>query len=534
MIKGINSSMTDQQYFELLCQRIYDASVNIAHTYDEYLRFAFVCSMFGEVGRQWFHKLCAFDAKYDTTQADSQFDNCQKTSRHEITLGTLVHMAEQHGIDISVPKEAKANRGRPRKTDAQREAERKNKFERVSQFLNSGFKFRYNVLSERIEVKHEEEDWREFDDRELNGVFTMLHSSNINVSKDNLSAYIDSGVFSSPYNPAEEYAKSLNPWNRRTDYIRRVFDYLCLEEGSDIEFLYECFKLYYVDMVACGIGLDVKNQLMLVLAGEKEGTGKTEFVLRLLPPYLSHYLASPVQLSKFKDKDESLATANNLLFFLDEISLNRQTFNKLKNMVGGAGANITNERAPYGHNAKVRKVHTSFAATTNHIDFLPEDLGDRRFLVLHVVGSKPYDKMPIEKAFAQAYYLATHPRMFSTKIEPEMMARLKEINWKYVAEDICTAVLPTVLREPRQGEQGQTVIVGQIIAWMTSRTGPNKEYTPQKVNAALKKLKIMPIKRGRRGNVYLVKRLMYDDLMREGEQPANEELKKEIEPELPF
>ena len=31
------NSMTDQQYFELLCQRIYDASCNIAHTYDEYL-----------------------------------------------------------------------------------------------------------------------------------------------------------------------------------------------------------------------------------------------------------------------------------------------------------------------------------------------------------------------------------------------------------------------------------------------------------------------------------------------------------------
>ena len=58
----INSNMTDQQYFELLCQRIFDASVNIAHTYEEYLRFAFVCSMFGDVGREWFHRICALDA----------------------------------------------------------------------------------------------------------------------------------------------------------------------------------------------------------------------------------------------------------------------------------------------------------------------------------------------------------------------------------------------------------------------------------------------------------------------------------------
>ena len=91
------NSMTDQQYFELLCQRIYDASCNIAHTYDEYLRFAFVCSVFGEIGREWFHKICASDEKYDVRKCNTQFDNCQKTTRHEITLGTLVHMAQEIG-----------------------------------------------------------------------------------------------------------------------------------------------------------------------------------------------------------------------------------------------------------------------------------------------------------------------------------------------------------------------------------------------------------------------------------------------------
>lgn len=533
MKNKMDSNLTEQQYFELLCQRIYDASVNLAHTYDEYLRFAFVCSTFGETGRQWFHKICGFDAKYDARKADEQFNNCQKTSRHEITLGTLVHLAEQKGIDTTPPKEPKPRRGRPRKTEAEREEERRNLFEQVSQLLRTDYQFRYNILSERIEVKHGEDAWCDFDDRELNSVLTRMHSDNVKVSKDNLATYINSGEFSTPYNPVEEYAKALKPWNRRTDYIRRVFDHLHLEEGTDVEFLYECFKLYFVCMVGCGAGLDVKNQLMLVLAGEREGCGKTEFVLRLLPPALNRYLASPVQLSTFKDKDESLATANNLLFFLDEISLNRQTFNKLKNMVGGAGANVTNERAPYGHNAKVRKVHTSFAASTNHLDFLPEDLGDRRFLVLHVEGSDNYDDMPIDRAFAQAYYLATHPRRFSTRITPEMMARLKEINWKYVAEDICTAVIPTVLRRPDVGEQQQAVTVGVIIGWLTSRTGANREYTPQKVNAAMKKLKFTP-KRSNRGKLYFVVRLTADDVKHESEKLANQEVKKEEEADIPF
>ena len=149
MNKKINS-MTDQQYFELLCQRINDASCNIAHTYDEYLRFAFVCSTFGEIVMTRFHKICAFDEKYDVRNCDTQFDNCQKTTRHEITLGTLVHIAQEHGIDVSIPEEAKPRRGRPRKTDEEREEERSNQFEQVSQFLNNEYSFRHNIISERI------------------------------------------------------------------------------------------------------------------------------------------------------------------------------------------------------------------------------------------------------------------------------------------------------------------------------------------------------------------------------------------------
>ena len=506
-------TQTEETYFELLCQRINDAGVNIAHTYDEYLRFACVCSLYGETGRQWFHRLCAFDGKYDAKKCDEQFDNCLKSSRHEITLGTLVEMARSNGVDVKKPK------GRPSKSEAQKDEEHKAVFEQVREFLHREFDFRYNILSERIEVKENEGEWHDFDDRALNTILTKLHSSNVRVSKDNLSTYVNSGCFSTPYNPVNEYVKSLKPWNRRTDYIAKVFGHLHLEKGSDVKTQLEGFKLWLVNLLACALELDVVNQLILVLAGEKEGTGKTEFILRLLPPSLRQYLHNATQLSSFKDKDEPLAMAHNILFFLDEIQLNRQTFNKLKNMVGGAGAKTVTERAPFAHNATVRKVHASMAATTNHIDFLPEDLGTRRVLVLPVVGSDNYDNLPIDKAFAQAYYLATHPHKFSTKISPELIARLKEINRKYVNEDICSAIIPTVLRQPKEGEKAQAVLSGEIIEWMTAKTGMNREYNARNVNAAMRKMGFVPTK-SNKGNVYVVKRIMHDELTREGESLA--------------
>ena len=112
-------------------------------------------------------------------------------------------------------------------------------------------------------------------------------------------------------------------------------------------------------------------------------------------------------------------------------------------------------------------------------------------------------------------------------------ARLKEINWKYVAEDICMAIIPTVLRKPDVGEQQQAVTTGVIIGWMASRTGMNREYTPQKVNAAMKKLQFKP-KKTNKGNVYFVVRLLADDLKHAGELLANQEFKKEVEADIPF
>lgn len=445
--------------------------------------------------------------------------NCQAVANEIVNQGSKIQSVTTPtnggGVENVLEFEVtKPKRGRPRKTETEREKERQNQFELVSKYLNNEYEFRYNALSERVEVRQVGEKWSDFDDRKLNEILTSLHSGNVKVSKDNLNTYINSGIFSRPYNPVVEFIASLKPWNRRTDYIRQVFNYLHLEEGADVEFLFECFKLFFVCFVACAADLEISNQLMLVLEGEDEGTGKTEFIFRLLPPQLKSYITAPKLLTNYQNKDESLATAQNIIFFLDEILLNRHTFNKLKNMVAGAGSKFTNDREAYGHNAKVRTVHASFAATTNHVEFLPEDLGSRRFLVLPVVSSDDYSTMPIEKAYAQAYYLATHPRLYSTRIKPEMMAKLKEINRKYVSDDLCSAILPTILRKPKEGEKGQIALSGEIISWLRDKIGRDEEFSPQKVNSAMRKMGFKP-KKTNKGNVFYVKKILPKELEEE-------------------
>ena len=523
-------NFTDLEKLELYAQQIHDSGIDITQNQKEWTEIAYVCASQGEAGRNAFHLISSLYPGYSYEECNKHYTYCLKTSKNSLSLGTLVKFAENHGIELMLPT---PKRGRPRKTDEVREEERKNQFEQVSTFLNDNYQFRYNTLSERVEVKLSDGEWYDFSDRELNEVVTRMHENNVKGSKEGVDTYVNSNVFSTPYNPVVTYLESLKPWSGRVDYIRKVFDYLHLEEDADVEFLFECFKLWFVCFVGNAADLNIVNQQIIVLMGEKEGTGKTEFILRLLPKPLQQYIHSAVQLSNYKDKDELLALPHNMIFLLDEISLNQQTFNKLKNLVGGAGANIVTERVPFGHYSNLRKPHASFAATTNHIDFLPDDLGNRRFLVLPVISSNNYDDMPIDKAFAQAFYLATHPRRFSTKISPQMITRLKEINQKYVSKGVCEAVLPTVLRKPYAGEQGQAVTAGEIIAWLTTRTGPNRDYTPRKVNAAMRKSGFKP-EHSNKGNVYIVKRVMSEELKREGEMLANQDVKQVDEQLLPF
>ncbi len=134
---------------------------------------------------------------------------------------------------------------------------------------------------------------------------------------------------------------------------------------------------------------------------------------------------------------------------------------------------------------------------------------------------KDYKSINQERAFAQAYYLATHPKAFPLGITTEETEKLKEINQKYVQQDLLTALLPTVLRQPKEGEQAQAATTGEIIGWLTSRNGPNRDFTPTKVGIAMKKLGYVAIKTNA-GKQYLVVRVFLEDLTQEGKNIANQ------------
>lgn len=546
MIKELNSKKgstmnhyTDFEHVELVLQRIEAVRVDITSDYDKWMRIAFAfANSFGEDGREFFHRVSRFWVKdgkcYSHKECDEKYDNCLRTRQGRNSVASFFEYAKEYGIDVSLPK------GRRPKSEEEKQEEEKNRFQRIIKWLEPRYEFRRNIISEQVEIRCKDmdgNDWQDMDDAKKDTLLTYLHAESIYVAKGNLESYISSEMLAPRTNPIREYAESLKPWNtRQKDYITELFEHLNIT-SENREQLLRLAKKWFVTMVMRACDLDdpedptSKNELMIILAGDKEFTGKTTFVKLMLPAKLRRYESNNIQLSNFKDKDELLPLSRNIIALCDELTVNRTTLNKLKNYVGGATATYTTERTQYGHFTARRKVRASWIATTNkEVGLLPESTGSRRFLVMHVTDrGRDYKSMNQNRAFAQAYWLATHPEKFSAKLTTEEVMWLKEVNEQYVEEDTLAALLRSVLREPEKGEKALAADTGMIRTWLYGRYGLSHDYTSIKIGQAMKKLGIAPHKTNR-GQRYLVVQVKSDDAKKESEDLAAQILNSEKEP----
>jgi len=86
---------------ELVISRIEAACTDITSSYSDWLNIGFaLADEFGEGGRDFFHRISKFYAKYSLTDCNRQFDQCVKAQGHGITIKTIFHLAKLAGVDI--------------------------------------------------------------------------------------------------------------------------------------------------------------------------------------------------------------------------------------------------------------------------------------------------------------------------------------------------------------------------------------------------------------------------------------------------
>lgn len=93
---------TNKKIIELLVEDIEKAHANIAPSYQEYLTVGFaLVDELGEEGRSFYHRICKPSDKYNSDEADKQYDECLRSSKNECNLGKIIYLAKRADVKFS-------------------------------------------------------------------------------------------------------------------------------------------------------------------------------------------------------------------------------------------------------------------------------------------------------------------------------------------------------------------------------------------------------------------------------------------------
>jgi len=309
--------------------------------------------------------------------------------------------------------------------------------------------------------------------------------------------------FVPPFNPFEEYFSGLPAWDGVTDYIGQVAATVTTVSDPDIpdDITFEwAFRKWIVALVAGLFDADKVNEEILVLVG-KQGTYKTTWLSRLLPPELQSYFRIKTD-SRHFDKDDKLSLAEFALICLEELeTLRPSELNQLKALTTDK---VINERPAYAR-FKEERIHiASFCGTSNNIQFLNDPSGERRWLPFEIERiASPHDyTLPYEGLYAQALHLWREG--FPYWFEGEENDRLNRHNNRFEVPDLLHDLIHTHYRVPIPGEQAVFLTTADIVAHIgyALKTPPALHH----IGRIMKEAGYTAVRRaGRRG--YLVVRL---------------------------
>lgn len=268
---------------------------------------------------------------------------------------------------------------------------------RIMDFLSSRYRFRRNVILDRLELAEATGEaaervssgmspaFRPLRVKDLHSIYVSLLTDGINCSLNTLKAIVDSD-YAVCFNPFEDYLLNLPAWDGTTDYIGELADTI---QTEDREFWRESFRRWFVGSVACALKEKKVNQHVLILFGG-QGKGKSTWISRLLPPQWREYYHTGM--INPDNRDDMLLLSTRYLINMEEFQGVKATgLAGLKRII--TQDSIT-QRKVYDTQAFCFTRHASFIASTNKRHCLQDIDGNRRFLPSSVVSvdyRKPVD-----------------------------------------------------------------------------------------------------------------------------------------------
>ena len=510
----MKNNYTDIEHLKLVAQRIAESGKDLTSEYSDWISVTFACASLGEQAREAYHTICSQYSGYKREECDEKFTNCLKSGNGSVTLGTLMQMAKEAGIDTSLP------RGRRQRKEHQNKEEQENRMQQMRSRLEQFAGWRFNVWHQRPEVKESDGDWRPVQDRDLDTFYCRLQESGLKVKQQDVRAMIFSRDFCQDFDAFSSWLDGLKPWNPDTDpdYLKDFYTgHLEFNDPENEAFYDQMLKKWHVGMVALILGRISENPQMPIIKGEQH-IGKTFFARHILPPELSDYRLE-VGPSERIDKDFVISLSETPLILFDEISFGSNQKNEAFKYI--VTSNRSNVRDAYAHFRETRLRRASLIATTNEDHFLREMEGSRRYLVIDLKDTVDLDAFPLpyEGAYAQALYLLDHG--FQPKPTHEESLLITAHNRNYMEPNDCEEAILTFLKKPEPTDTEEALSAGDIMHELSWRGFRGREYNSVSIGKALKRLGFDG-KTIRGTKKYLVAKVDPDMHSRENKEDASE------------
>jgi predicted P-loop ATPase len=424
--------------FEFVLDQINDQRLDITGGYKNWLKLGFAISdQFFENGRDYFHTISQYHADYSKAATDRQYNACLKAGRSGVTISTFFYIAKQHGLIITTERTIKiatiANSMRDEKlTSAQAiaylisqgeknddelksivdqvfqgaefedngETKKKNLALVAEHFLKRNYVIKYNEVTRRMTV-----NGIEMTDRVENEMYVTMYKKHPRISQALFRAVLYSDSVSERFNPftnwfhdhVQDYT-----YDRVKGSINRLIDSIETNTGHPD---FPEFKYVFITKWLVGIAAAMHGEIvptMLVLSGLRQGTGKTEWFRRLLPPELKEYY---VESKLDHGKDDDILMTQRLIIMDDEMGgKSKIEAKKLKEMTSRDTFAV---RAPYGRATEILKRLAVLCGTTNDEDILMDITGNRRLIPVNVISINHdvYNSVTPAMWLMEAYWL---------------------------------------------------------------------------------------------------------------------------------
>jgi predicted P-loop ATPase len=421
--KKIISTIFVQTEFDEVINQMVKHGVSCVDDYREWVSIGFgLADHFGERGRDYFHALSGISNKYEKSICDKQFTHCLKAkgSNGKITIATIYYYAKQAGINIFTEKTkriaAVTSSQKKAGLSAQQIAENLEKFEGIPKqdaddILNQVFQSNQSFTKSesivdniRIYLRHTYSLKRNIITRKIENNGKILDENDLNtmfldakVLHNELTSDLFLKVIFS--NNTENYNPLLDWFENNTGEPQGIIDafFGSFNTSDDICYL---GKKWLVGVISAIHG--VHSPLMLILAGEKQGTGKTEAFRRMLPTELRQYYAE----SKLDaGKDDEILMTQKLIIMDDEMGgKSKKESKRLKELTSKQTFTL---REPYGKmNVDLNRLAV-LCGTTNDMQILNDPTGNRRLIPIQIrsIDYKKYNDVDKRLLLIEAYNL---------------------------------------------------------------------------------------------------------------------------------